>query len=304
MNNNNIGKIGGYAITTVHSMPWLSTPIKQKNTTKGKGHRQKAPQQILNSIFEECAQLIDDPYWKATFQQAAYGKLPRGFIFKNNNITYKRGNKTQRIEVPENPVEAISVCINFFKNIAGIRSKIDQEREKLEIEESMSKIKPLNSCNWSDIKRKRIRELLINSFIRTMSITMHLSKSETDQLSTLINIGFILGYFTSDSVVFENGSIKSIRGLLYDPDNHKFVFDTSIIERKSNKSKVKIIYDEHLFQSTNSNKYQLINLSFMNLWRKFLEPSDSKDSKSHNSRYSESSFNEDDSTSSPLYNNV
>ena len=93
--------------------PWLATPVTSSQNKVRKG---KAPPQVVNKIFFDCVELTDDPMWKNLFNQAAYGKLPRGFLYKESFLSHKKGNKTKRIEVPQAPAEAISACIEFFQD--------------------------------------------------------------------------------------------------------------------------------------------------------------------------------------------
>ena len=270
-------KTGGYAVTTVHSMPWLETPIKQK---KVKGQRTRAQPAIVNNIFAQCAELVDDAYWQTTLMQASYGRFPKGFMYKNGIMTFRRGTKTQKIEISDNPIEATQTTINFMKDMAGIRSQSDQERERKEIDEKLLNVKSLDNCTWADIKKKKkIQELLIGQFVDHISSTMNLNRDQKKQLITLINVGFLLGYFSTNSVQFVNGSIRGIVGLTYDQENKEFIFDHSqLIKSKGTKTKVKIVPDSELLKSTNSlTKKQMSFVSFISLWQKFIDSLSRKD---------------------------
>lgn len=278
-NSNEKSRTGGYAVTTVHSMPWLSTPIKQK---KVKGQRQKPPPIIVNPIFNECAKVIDDAYWQSLFIQASYGKLPKGFMYKNGFLNYKIGTKKNRkIEIPENSIEAASACLSFFREMGGIRSQADRDRERLELDEKLLEMKSIDNWKWSDIKRKKIQEILINSFVETIITSMKLNQSQTKQLTTLINLGFLMGYFSANSVQFVEGDIKGITGLLYDSNSNEFIFDPSVISRGSNKNnsnRSKFITDDQLLDvDNNPYKNHMTYVSFLNLWQKLLDSIERKD---------------------------
>jgi len=262
-------RAGGYAVTTIHSMPWLDTPIKQK---KNKTKKQKTTQQIVNQIFYECSQITDDTFWKSIFLQAANGKLPRGFLFKGNLLTYKRGSKTQRLEVSDDPIEALSTCMSFFRSNAGIRSQTDQEREKQEIEEKLLKLGSIENCMWSDIKKKKVQEILINSFVDSITKSMNLSIKQRDQLTTLINLGFLLGYFTSSSVQFNDGIIKGITGLSFNSETKEFILDVNLSARpKTSRSKFKFVLDSELLDPSNKPHQAHIDIvSFIQCWENFL----------------------------------
>lgn len=261
---------GGYAVTTVHSMPWLSTQIKKKPV---KGSRQKQGPTIVNPIFEECAKLTSDPYWSDLLNAAAHGKLPKGFMYKNGVLTYKIGTKkAKKLTLTEDPVLALESCVKFFKDMAGLRSQADKERERTELDESVVE----EATNWNEIKRKKLQELLINEFIYSVVQKMNLDKNKKCQLSTMINRGFLMGYFTNDSVQFSDGSIQGINGLLYDQDKGEFIIDNKIInQHKNHRGRLKIVSDDRWLSVDGKcdNDY----ISFLDLWQKLLTSIEKRD---------------------------
>lgn len=269
-------RAGGYAVTTVHSMPWLSSSsakeCKSKETKKGKGRRQKAEVPIENQIFADCSMLVEDPFWKETFNQAAMGRFPRGFMFKDNSLTYKRGSKVHKKELPLDPLEACMISMTFFKEMAGIRSQADQDRERLEIEEQQNDIQSIENCGWDDIKKKKIKELLISEYISTSCKDLNLDIKQKKKLITIINIGFLLGYLDSDKISFTDGKIYKIDGLEYNDTTREFTLNISPNMKKMARSRVKAISDEELISQNNClDRHYMDSVSFIKLWKKFLE---------------------------------
>lgn len=254
-------RAGNYAVATAKTRPWLSTPI---GVTTTKSRKSKAQVVISNPLFTECATLTTDPFWVSIFTQAAIGKFPRGFSYKENILTYKRGVKTSSIEVPPEAHLAKDTCIMFFGKMAGILSESDQERTRQEYDRRMLEKVALKSCAWTDIKKKKIRDLLIGTFVQDISRIFELTDKEEDQLSTIVSIGFLLGYFQGKNVAFENGRITAIHGLMYDPNNRIFYLDSSLVPKVTKSSKSKKTDEEGK------------NLSFLNLWTKFLESLEKK----------------------------
>lgn len=257
-------RAGNYAVTTSKIRPWLSTPV---TAAPAKSRRSKTSPIILNPLFEECANLTTDPYWTSIFHQAALGKFPRGFLYKDVYLTYKRGAKITRLEIPTVPVEALSACISFFTKTAGLMSTADQERARQEFEERMADTLSIHSCRWDQIKKK-VRDILIGTFVQEVAESLKLSENEENQLSTTIHLGFFLGYFQNKHVNYENGRIRSIGGLNQDPQTKIFSIDPSFVPKvaKSSKSKSQCKPDDHPKDKQ----------SFLFLWLKFLEKFEKK----------------------------
>jgi len=53
--------------------------------------------EVVHSIFEECAKNVEDEYWKDIFNHASRGKFPRSFSYTNKNLIYHIGNQKKNI---------------------------------------------------------------------------------------------------------------------------------------------------------------------------------------------------------------
>ncbi len=260
---------GSYATVTSQSMPWLNTPPLQEKKTKGRKIR--APPTIVNPVFERCADLTDDPFWKKIFAEASQGKFTRGFSYRNGQLSHKRGTKIQKIQISDSPVEALTTCLDFFKTAAGLRSAIDQERERQQIEEQLLESYSANNMTWMEIrkKKKNLPGLYISTFIRTVGDSMGLSEHQRKQLTTVINIGLLLGYLSDEAIEFD-GAIRGIQGLSYNEEKKEFVLD---IQGAPPKIRLKTVPDAVLLDP-NSKSMQtssMNSVSFIDLWEKFLE---------------------------------
>ena len=251
---------GSYAVTTVYRVPWSKTVVN-KDKTKG---RKKTVVKIVHDIFKACSDLTDDSFWKTIFENCAKGKFPRGFSFKNGILLHKKGTKLQRVEVPDAPVEAASICTTFFKQAAGLMSDYDRLLANKSIEDELIESSSLENLTWKDIKQEKIRELLINDYIREVKDQYNLTHIERIELITMIHKGFLLKYFTKDSVVFVGGKVTGITGLIMDTDeagNHIFSYDPNIHPKKSRSTRRTTVVTEE------KGKYP----SFISAWSRYLD---------------------------------
>ena len=259
---------GGYAVTTVKSMSWLSTPVKN---TAGKGQKPKAQPVILHPFFAECAETCEDSYWKTVLTSCSLGKFPRGFTFRNMYLTQRRGTRSSRIQLPSDPALAAKTAVGFFQDQTGMRSQIDCEREQRELTEECTEEISYEQRTWSELSRK-LRGQMIDNFVCTIATDMGLTPHQKRKLMTLINLGFIMGHFTADHVSYSGGTINSISGLAYNPETREFIFDpTKINTKPTSKTKNKIIPPEvYLDPHYRPHIQRRTYVMFFNLWVSFI----------------------------------
>ncbi len=222
---------GQYSQIT-NSRPWLSTPVN----TNVKSKKSKVVSALIYSIFDQCSRLTDDPFWVSTFEQAAYGKLPRGFFMKDNYLTHKKGSKVQRLEVSNDPHVAFKECKEFFNTTAGIMSQSDSIKSHENYEKEIAEYQSIMTCSWSDIKKKKIKDLLLGSFIDEIAKHLKLESRERLELETSIHILMFLGHIQAKHVTFYQGKIYKIHGLYYDLTNRKPVISSDLKPKTSSSS--------------------------------------------------------------------
>lgn len=256
---------GGYSISLSLDFPWKKNDkVKAVEPKKKK----KVLKPIINPIFESCSNLTDDDYWKLTFLDCARGKFPKNFIYKNGLLTHKKGNKIQRLEVPNSPIEAFNLSIEFFRNVGGLVSANDRARlQKIE-EEKLLEMFNFSNTKWKDIKVEKVKEILISEFISDLCENHNFNEEEKKDLITTIKKGFMLEYFNKDNVIMEEGKIIEINGLIYNPEEKIYQIDPDYVVRKQFKG------SDSLGIEKDEEETPVIN--FMNIWIKYLNSLDSK----------------------------
>ena len=217
---------------------------------------------IKNPIFDECAKLTFDPFWISLFRQASLGKFPRGFLFMDTSLIYKRGARTSRVDLAhESPADAMTAAMAFFTASAGIMSEADQIRTRKELEAKNTNVLSIQNCAWSQIKKEKVREILLATFVNEIVVEYKLSDAEKRQLETLIHIGFFLGYFQVKHVLFSEGRVYGIDGLNFDTAQRLFLIDPSLTP-KVTKSTAK---------KTGEKSKVGVKKCFANQWEKFVQ---------------------------------
>ena len=209
----------------------------------GIGKRSKATPNIVHPIFGECSELVEDGFWKKVFVRAAQGKFPKNFSYKNGLLVYKLRNKFYRLSLPSetDPVEALHMCIEFMKKTANMLSEEDKEQNMLDNEENRSDF-DIMTCSWQDIKKKKMRKLLMINF--ASKINDEHGYGDLERVVDFLNISFILGKLENADVVFNGGEIKSIHGLTIDSEGCVMIEDRLKKGKKSSSgTKAKTPYE-------------------------------------------------------------
>lgn len=157
--------------------------------------------ELLYPIFLEVSQMSTDKYWSCIFEDFAYGTCPLGIgmdqisvycQFKNNHFNYRFDNKTA--------LEIHTELQNVLREKVGIRSKIDYLNQKNEF---FNVLKGVSQTNWKSIKKKHIKEVLIDDYIINMKNLHNLSDVQTTKLINYINIGFYFKFIQPDDIEYD-----------------------------------------------------------------------------------------------------
>lgn len=267
-----VAKAGSYAVSTIDVASWLDMPA---TAPKQKKRKSKAIKQVLYPLFMQCAELTNDPFWVNLFITAGYGKFPKKFTYKDGTLVYKKSSKMFSVDIPQVSHEAIYVCMDFFRTHGGIVSDIDLEnirREQYAEAELESEL--IEDITWSKLSKK-VKDVLIDLYVETLTNRLLLTKEETKNLRYRINIGIILGYFNSSNILLEGKCISEIDGLLFDQKDRIFTIDPNIkpkVSRSYSKSKKKGTGEVNFEKDTIPN--------YKKTWVKYLEDMDKKIAKS------------------------
>jgi len=189
----------------------------------------------VHRIFEECASYTLDEYWKDIFMMCASNKFPKGLRYDPVKRTlYSKLDRVEAISVPKEPTEAFLVIIEVFRRHPHLLSPQELTRKKAHMRE-MLQLSSLRNCEWKQIRSKHTREFLISSYVQEMKDKHKLTTREAKNLFALVNLGFQFKKLSNDDVVFEEGRITDIKGLVYDSKTRGFCLTG---EEKQTASKV------------------------------------------------------------------
>lgn len=218
------GKIGSYAISTVDFNSWSQTPTNSNKKNK----KNRSNKQLINKIFADYSELVDDPFWIEKFKNASHGKFPTKFSYKNDSIIYKKASKSNTLELPKNKLEGVSACIHFFQTHGSIFSPLDiQKTAELEQIKRINELNTQQELSWSN-SNKKVQECLLSYYVISMKENLRLTENEMEQLREIINLGIVDKFFGKHNITIKNKRINNIDGLMWDSELRYFFIDPNL----------------------------------------------------------------------------
>tara|TARA_Y100000389_G_scaffold194746_1_gene225170 strand:+ start:239 stop:913 length:675 start_codon:yes stop_codon:yes gene_type:complete len=169
--------------------------------------------EIIFPIFLECCQFCTDTFWENVFEDLAYGKTPYGTYISKNFLccSYKKKEFTYKIERKDIKVFYTEV-FNLLSKKLCLSSPKDLIKQK-EIFELYEFSNRFSRDNWSDIRKKSIKELLLELFVINMKNKHKLSIKQARYLISTIFIAMVFKIISSNDISYNDGNINSIEGI-------------------------------------------------------------------------------------------
>ncbi len=243
---------GQYSISYSTTLPWK----KQTNTEEKK---LKTMKPVIHSIFEECAKMTDDDYWKSIYNNCSKGKFPRGFSFKNNVLMHKKGSKVSTLQLDNCKTDTFISTRKFFQFTGGIMSVSDRKLLEDMEEDRLTELSN-KEITWKDIRLEKHKEMLILEYVNDMTKNYSLSDIEKKELTTVIKKGLMLKYFNGNDIIVKDKKIINIKGLIKNKETGLFDIDAKYIKYSET-------YSDSLGLDTDKDEV----VEFLNHWNKFLE---------------------------------
>ena len=206
---------------------------------------------IIYPIFLECFEFITDKFWENIFEDLAYGKCPYGTYISKGSLSCKYKDKEFIYKIEKkNPETLYNDIYGLLTKKLGLLSCQDKINKKIEFENVDYELKESRK-NWNSIRKKNIKDLLIEEYVITMKNKYFLSVKQAKYLLSIIFIGLIFKVFTVKDIKYQDGKILSINGIDFKKKN--IILKRDIYDIKSVTNNI-IIEDKNLM-STNWYKY-------------------------------------------------
>jgi hypothetical protein len=200
----------------------------------------------------ECCDKTESLYWIQVFEDLAYGKLPYGCYTNNEFLccNFKGKKFSYKIDYDKDSSVLFTEIYDLLHNKLGV---ISDEQRKTKLEEIENTESDWKNKKWNTIKKKNVKDILMDNFIISMKKTYNLNYHNTAKLKNTILLGLIFKTITSKDIEYENGKVTQIIGINF--ANNEIIIDDNIIDYKINEK-----------ENPQVNKKFLINL-----WKPFSE---------------------------------
>lgn len=168
---------------------------------------------LLYPIFIRCCAFLTDPFWKYLFEDFAYAKAPYGIIVNEDGIHSIIRNKEFSILFEGKSDQQITqeIC-HYLSERLAILSQKDHVSRRNTCEIIYDEVIKNITC-WNDIRKKKVKDLLIEQFVLEMKTQYSLSIYLSKILFSIIFIGIQFKTITSKHIAYDNGKIHSIHGI-------------------------------------------------------------------------------------------
>ena len=158
-----------------------------------------------------CCKFCSDSYWENIFEDLAYGHPPYGTYISRDFLccNYKKRDFSYKIE-DKDPLKLYNDIYNLLKNRLGLLSRQDKAQKQLDFQSTEETLKNARK-NWSDIRKKNTKDLLIEQYVIRMKQKNKLNLKQTRFLYSIISIAIVFKVITSSDIEYDNGIINNIK---------------------------------------------------------------------------------------------
>jgi len=169
--------------------------------------------EIIYPVFLECCQYADDVFWQGIFEELAYGIPPYGTYINKGFLTcsYKGKEFSYKIE-RKNPEILYTDITKLLTEKLGILSQKEKVTKRLAFERLEKNIKD-SRHDWASIRKKNIKDTLLEKYVIEMKRKHSLSIKQCKYLLSIIIISIMFKTITSKDIEYDEDRITNINGI-------------------------------------------------------------------------------------------
>jgi len=210
--------------------------------------------ELIYPFFIDCCKYTDDIFWKFVFEDLAYGKTPYGIYLTKNFLccNYKGKEFSYKIDSKKDKKVLFEEIYDILHKKFGLLSKDDKVKRKKMFENTEAEIQD-NNKNWNKIRKKSIKQNIIEKYSIDMKRKHKLTNIQVKKLFSIIIIGLIFKTITIEHISYSDGEIRNIDGISFQ------------------KGKMEISPELYNFNSVSSPEIIINENNMSDQWEKYLK---------------------------------
>lgn len=183
--------------------------------------------EVLYPLFLKCVPFVqNDLFWKETFEDLAYGVAYGGsYITKGVLCSKVKGKEFVYKFIDKEPERVCVDVMRLFKEKLNIMSKNERKAMIDEMEELEQGLKQLRFVEWSEIKKKSLKDILFQNYVIRMKYQYELRDVQVKKLYNTINLGLLLKSIKNTDITYVDGEIQEIRGFHFAKGKYRVDMD-------------------------------------------------------------------------------
>ena len=172
--------------------------------------------EIIYPVFFECCKFTNDTFWVNIFEDLAYGKPPYGTYINKNFLccSYKNKEFSYKIE-RKNPECLYNDIYKLLTKKLEILSNKEKLKKRIDFHKTKTKIREFRQ-DWVNIRKKNIKDLLIELYIADMKKKYSLTIKQSKYLLSIIFVAIIFKVINNKDIKYSDGKIQHIDGIEFD----------------------------------------------------------------------------------------
>lgn len=174
---------------------------------------------VIYQVLMECADIVQDDFWRQFYKDMSSGKGTRGIYISNGIIktSNKRGGFSYSItdKAPEVIIRELHYLLTTHTSIC---SRKDINKKLKLLEELEEELNQYDQSKWTSIKRKNIRNMLIVNYIIHLKCLHGFTWSKAENAFKVIMNAFESKTHSSKDIEYSDGKITDINGFEYDSE--------------------------------------------------------------------------------------
>mgnify|MGYP001318333978 CR=1 FL=1 len=207
-----------------------------------------ARRELIYPIILQCCSYANDTYWENILEDIAYGRAPYHTYITNDNLVSSAKNGEFSINLTTGNTTPEDLCqkiCNTLREKVGIMSRVERMQSKEKFNNHESRLHR-SQDNWSMIKKKNLKDLLVENYMVRMKEEHDLSVADARKALSLIFLAMVFKVITQKDIHYYDGRIHDIEGISF--RDKKIVMEREIYNTDKDHS-VQLIMEKNLMSS-------------------------------------------------------